>query len=151
MSYEYETEQEEKRCTHCDATIVTYQHNLGKGLCAGLKALSAYLHATHLDELNLTYNQRCNFPKLQYWGLVIRGKASGTWCITDMGREFVSGKIAVLQHAKSYRGKTVTQLGAPVHFKDIYDYNVTDPAIVNYPKRGDYADSAEAYHYDSIL
>jgi hypothetical protein len=148
MSYErnYETEQEEKRCAHCDATTVTYTHNLGKGLCAGLKALSFYLHATHLDELNLTYNQRANFPKLQYWGLVGRGANSGTWYITDMGREFVSGKIAVLQRAKSYRGKTQEQFGPPVHFKDIDAYNVTDPAIVNYPKRGDYAESAEAHN-----
>ena len=149
MSYEVdyesknETEEAEKRCMYCHATIVKYQHKLNNGLCAGLNALCQYANATHLDALNLTYNQRTNFPKLQYWGLVAKGAISGTWSATDIGREFVSGQIAVPKYAKSYRGKAVEQLGTPVHFNDIYAYNVKDSAAVTYDKREDYAESAE--------
>jgi hypothetical protein len=124
MSYddEFTVEDEDgnKRCTCCGATIVKYRHKFNKGMAIGLYRLAQAGGVEHLKRLKLAYNQRTNFQKMQYWGLVRKLKASsdggrtkGYWELTDKGRMFVNNEITIPYYAWSYRGKPVETEGEP--------------------------------------
>lgn len=138
-------DKKQKRCEACNAKIVNYSHKLNAGLVTALKKM--YDHSdtmVHLGRLDLTYNQRCNFPKLKYWGLVQQGKLSGYWYLTKTGGEFVEGHIGVPSHMVTYRNEVVGAAPDPVFFRDLYPY--TAPQIVGYDKREDYANNAEPHY-----
>ena len=146
-------EKNTKVCECCGAKMVTYTHKLNKGATIAMKRLYDVGGTSHLDNIQLTYSQRCNFQKLQYWGLVKpASEKSGAWVLTDRGTNFVEGRTAVPSHAASYRGSPVEvpdkKLVKPVLFSELYPYYIQDEESVRYKQREEYAEDAEPFCED---
>lgn len=114
-------------CEACGAKVVRYPHNLNKGLLAGLRQLyRAGPGDQHLEDLNLTYSQRCNFQKLQYWGLVAPSfdesgkRLLGYWRITNHGRAFILGHDDAAAKVWTYRGQAVAWEGT-IRVDEVFD------------------------------
>ena len=108
-------EEENRRiCECCGAKMVEYRHALNKGMTIALKELYDQGGKAHIATMKLNFNQRSNFQKLQYWGLIFqttspKGEASaGWWALTNLGKDFVAGGYAVRRHAWSYRGRAMS-------------------------------------------
>jgi hypothetical protein len=144
-------EEKNTYCSYCNAKMVTYIHRLNKGASIAMKRLYDAGGQSHLKLLGLTYDQRCNFQKLRYWGLARNcdGKKNGVWELTGAGENFVEGKTAVMSHAASYRGEPVElpqkakKRTKPVTFAEIYPYIIQDEDTVRYKQREEYAKDAE--------
>jgi hypothetical protein len=150
----FDDSENNKICECCGAKMVTYKHKINKGATIAMKRLYDMGGKAHLELLGLTYNQRCNFQKLRYWGLAHNsdGKKNGVWELTGMGENFVEGKTAVMSHAASYRGDpvelppNVKKYAKPVLFSEIYPYIIQDKEAVRYKQREEYADDAEPFY-----
>jgi hypothetical protein len=64
----------------------------------------------NINHIGLTSNQRNNFQKLAYWGLVEKHyennkRVSGTWNITRVGELFLRGNIQIPIWITTYRNK----------------------------------------------
>ena len=128
-----------KHCPYCDAPMVEYPHVLSKGLARCLYRLAqAGGGPIHLDELKLTYNQRCNFQKLRYWDLVEKSDPEnpkgGRWNLTPLGWQFVKGEIEISRKVWSYRAKFSRFEGPTIRIQDVAD---------GWKYRPDYAGEAE--------
>ena len=117
-SYIFEDENGKKRCNCCGASVVKYRHKFNKGMAIGLYRLSQAGGLEHLKRLKLTYNQRSNFQKMQYWGLVRKAasapdglSADGYWELTTKGHMFVNNEITIPYYAWSYRGEPLETEG----------------------------------------
>jgi hypothetical protein len=62
--------------------------------------------------------------KLAYWELIKEreeprpdGGRAGWWCVTDKGRAFINGRIAVPQYARVYNGQLLNLTGPPVDIR----------------------------------
>jgi len=137
-----------RRCECCDAKIVEYKHNFNKGLAIGLQRLAQHGGCEHLNKLKLNYNQRCNFQKLRYWGLVKQnlgdktGKPKkGYWKLTTKGELFLNGLDSISSSVWTYRGNPVRFDGEPCVFNDFAFI------LEEYDELEDYADTAEP-HYE---
>ncbi len=75
-----------------------------------------------IRDLNLTKSQFNNFQKLQYWGFVEKGTEENghthEWVLTEKGRDFVHGRIAVSKYMITYRNKTVGEDGQKLFIID---------------------------------
>jgi hypothetical protein len=138
-----EDENGKKRCTCCGANVVKYRHKFNKGMAIGLYRLSQAGGLEHIKRLKLTYNQRSNFQKMQYWGLVRKAGATpeevrsgGYWELTTKGRMFVGGEITIPYYAWSYRGKPVETEGEPCSINEFAYLPET------YDEFGDYAETS---------
>jgi len=61
-----------------------------------------------LRKIKLTYAQRANLLKAQYWGMLARAnpdKDSGEWYITEKGFKFMRGEIWMPHYAITFRNK----------------------------------------------
>lgn len=84
-----------------------YTHHMCEGLKNGLTALYNAAEPMKISQLKeLSFAERTNFQKLQYWGLIRKLGRNSLWAITDRGIEFVQGKVSI--------GKRVTTLNAIV-------------------------------------
>jgi len=93
-------------CECCGAKMVSYTHSLNKGLCKGLIVLDRQGGASKLNDMSeLNFNQKTNFQKLKFWGLVQKG-SNGVWSITTTGLEFLYGRITVNERVVTYRNVT---------------------------------------------
>lgn len=95
-----------ERCEHCDAKMIHYRHSLNKGLAKGLIILDKkYGGIASLNEMKeLNFNQKNNFQKLRYWGLVKKGEDC-RWQITEEGLRFVKGEEIVPKIVITYRNQ----------------------------------------------
>jgi len=132
----------DKICSACGAKMVEYRHKLNAGMVTSLKKLYDVGGSAHLNALELNYNQRCNFQKLRYWGLVGRASnESGVWILSQYGRAFIEGTSTAPSHTWSYRGD-------PIDKEDNDITNVTFSDILEdraYKKRDDYLDDEEPH------
>lgn len=149
--YNEEMNEEQKTCSHCGAKMVAYKHKLNYGMAQSLKKLYALGGSAHLNALELNYNQRCNFQKIRYWGLVFKSnQESGVWVISSYGKMFVEGKVSAPSHAWSYRGEPIEKEDSEIthiYFSDLTPVNNAkiDKELAVYKKREDYADDSEPH------
>lgn len=99
-------------CSECGAKVVEYKHGLSKGLAKGLYIVARAQEVrspVRLMDTKLTYSQRANFIKLQYWGLIARANTNlergGEWYITEKGFQFMRGEISLQHFVWTYRNQ----------------------------------------------
>lgn len=91
-------------CINCERAVMVHRHGLTRPLASGLTALyNAGGGPLNIGGLELSRNLWDNFQKLKYHGLIVQHFEKGTrkrgwWSITDLGRHFVAGRVA-LPHA----------------------------------------------------
>lgn len=126
-------------CCVCGAKLVEYKFAFNYGLALFLGRLFDVGEPVRTDSLNLTYSQRTNSQKLRYWGLAEQfvnqetERKRGWWRITDKGRQFVTGEIAIPKYAVTMRNVVVRLEGERIGFFKISR---------GYQYRRDYADQA---------
>ncbi len=97
-----------------------------------------------LSSLPLTRSQIDNAQKLRYWGLIEKhlqpGQNSdskgGVWRITDVGLQFMSGRLRVPRAVWTFRGRPVRVEGGDVLVGEV------DP---QYRQRSDYSADARRH------
>lgn len=138
-----------KTCEYCGAKMVEYKHGLSKGLMRVLYRVillcGGVVNEFEIKDVALSYNQRCNFQKLRYWGLIKKigdfdGKG-GTWALTSKGLSFACGELFLPKFARTYRGELVAQEGESIKVEDItggwkFRPEYADDAIPHKPKGG---------------
>jgi len=140
---DYENDEQTKTCEACGAKMVPYRHKLNTGMVMSLKKLYDVGGSAHLNALQIDYNQRCNFQKMRYWGLVGKGGAeAGVWIISQYGKLFVEGQSTAPSHAWSYRGVTVDKDDPDVSHLSFSDLMEGGP-LASYGKLADYVDDSE--------
>lgn len=113
------------RCPTCGASTNEYKHGLSKPLVQGLTALaSSGGGPINLKALGLTRTQWDNFQKLRYFGLVeqvaVSGKRqAGVWKITQLGLDFLAGKVVVPKFAWTFRGDVVRTEGPYITITEV--------------------------------
>lgn len=124
--------------------MVRYRHRLNANLVVGLRRLASVGGVANLRSLGLTRNQWDNFQKLRYFGLVRRcvhadgSRRRGWWRISDLGRRFLAGEIAVFPVAVTYRGDVERWEGTPMTVEAVIGQDE------RYRQAQDYADDAES-------
>lgn len=129
-----------ERCEACDVKLVEYGHVINKNLAQCLVKMydgGGVLLMKECEAKGITYNQRANFQKLRYWGLIKKvvdettgERDGGSWALTLRGYAFVEGKEAVQKKVWTFRGNMVRFTGEQVFIRDL-DYEF-------YRKRSDY-------------
>jgi hypothetical protein len=106
--------------------MVEYAHTLSKGIVRAF--VKAIMHAAprrtfDISEVDLSYSQRENIRKLQYWGLMMKvndqKQKGGRWLITDRGMRFAEGKTFLPAKVWTYRGKVQRFDGKDKYITDI--------------------------------
>ena len=122
------TSKAKNQCPHCGAKMVEYKHGLSRGLAQALYRITQNLSSGnefHIGECGMTYSQRENARKLQYWGVIekIGDKDSkgGRWKITAVGMAFARGNARLRKSVWTYRGAVVRFEGDPVRITDLTD------------------------------
>ena len=92
-----------ERCPCCGHEQTIYAHNINKNTLSALQQLVGFYEREREEcninkDLKLTHNQRCNLPKLQYFGLIYK-KGRSRWVPTQKGTAFVKG--SVLSHTRT--------------------------------------------------
>ena len=113
-------------CPTCGSKMVEYKHGLSKGLSRSLYRISQSLgenNVFHIGECGLTYSQRENCRKLQYWGIIKKleddNEKGGWWRLTKAGEAFITGRLACRKSVWTYRGKFVRYEGPSVLITDL--------------------------------
>lgn len=100
-----------KRCECCGHKITAFTHSVNKSMIGAFDRLvEFYLRegrsANINKELNLTHNQKCNLPKMQYYGL-IQNLREGLWIPTRKGLSFYYGEISILMPVATINNKVI--------------------------------------------
>lgn len=104
-------------CGACDQRVKEYRRIVGASQASALIRL--FLAAPdgewrHVDHLGLTTNQRGDFAKLRFWGLIeerpkddedTTTRTSGLWRIEEKGRAFVNGRRNIRPYCWMYDGE----------------------------------------------
>lgn len=91
-------------CETCGAKLLSYKHKFNKGMAKGLMILHKKGGSAGLrDMTELSFNQKNNFQKIRYWGLIEKGE-SGLWEITRHGINFLMNKVMIQKKVKTFRG-----------------------------------------------
>ena len=99
--------------------VMSYKHTLSVGNAVVLARMYHAGGKASLDALGLTFAQRTNAQKLQYWGLLVRQESGGCWELTSKGREYVLGFMPIHKHVW-VRNKVVMGFeGDRIFFEDI--------------------------------
>lgn len=107
-------------CPHCGTRIVEYKHKINSGLAYALCRLLETGGKSKASKLGLDHVVINNFHKLAYWNLMTPGP-DRTWQITDVGKLFLSGKMAVPEYAISIKGKVKKLEGKLVTIRSYLD------------------------------
>lgn len=106
--------------------MVEYPHTLSKGIVrAFAKAIvrSKPGRRFTISECNLTYSERENIRKLQYWRLIEKADTNrekgGDWVITERGFDFATGAIKLKPKVWTYRGAVQRFEGKEKTIQDI--------------------------------
>jgi hypothetical protein len=128
---------EVKRCPECDAKMVEYRHSLSRSLASCLHVFANRGGTIEFSQVNdeMTFNQKNNFQKLQYWGLITKifdvdGRVEGLWSLTPGGYQFLQGRVSVSKSVWTYRNKVSRFDGDQVF--------ITDLGYEPYRRREDY-------------
>jgi hypothetical protein len=130
-----------RTCAHCGAKSVEYPHGLTRAIVQPLAILSRHGGEARISDI-LDHTQNCNFHKLAYWRLA-EPLHDGVWAITERGRAFLAGQIAMPKTAWSWRGKFSRFEGKLLL--------ITDIMPEAYAHRADYAANAQPRFTDSTL
>lgn len=109
-----------KRCPHCDAKMVEYRHTFNKQMVNCLFVLLDAGGKIKFSDLNgkLDYNQRNNFQKIQYWGLITKVPDQDIdWALTELAYMFLTGAASISKSVWTYRNKFVRLDGEQRHIK----------------------------------
>lgn len=117
-----------ERCPCCTQRAQVYRRSIHSSMARGLiKLYKRQPHiAFHEIALFMEHRELADFAKLAYWGLVeeqpsLREDGSnrtGFWKITDLGLDFVEGRVTVAKHARVYDGRCLGLAGPDVAIKD---------------------------------
>jgi len=114
---------EKKYCQCCGASMNTHTHSLTKGIVNGLRKFAEKSGGKplNLKHAELTRNEWDNFQKLKYWKLVVQtdGIKNGVWQVTDVGHQFLSGRINLHKKQVTYRGKVMKSDGDLITIKNV--------------------------------
>lgn len=148
MTYYYgQDEDRDDICSNCGARMVDYTFVLNHHLVKALKRLYDAGGDAHLKDLELEFNQRTNFTRLKFWGLVSPNELnSGNWILTKHGREFIETNLSIPKRVITYRN-TFKEYKEPVDYVTFAELYYA-PAKVDktYKKREDYiADSRDFF------
>lgn len=106
-------------CPHCGAKTVEYRHKFNKHMAKGLILLDQMGGVGKLKELTqLTYNQRNNFQKLQYWGFIEKTGHESNWRVTDLGKNVLENRIVFDKYAVTYRSEVKRMEGPAITIED---------------------------------
>ena len=116
----------DRECPHCGAKMVEYKHTLSKGLVRAFTKV--VLHAApgmkfSIADVDLSYSERGNLPKLKHWGLIKKADVNkdkgGDWLITNLGLNFAAGRVALEKTVWTYRDHVKRFEGEHVYISDI--------------------------------
>lgn len=115
------------RCPHCDAKMVEYRHSLSKNIVSCLWVFLRRGGVIEFSKINdeMTFNQKNNFQKLQYWGLIQKVRddsgvrLGGFWALTSLGADFLKGHVNLAKSVWTYRNRRVRYDGDMVSISDL--------------------------------
>jgi len=104
--------------------MVEYKQGLSRSLARALWIAGHMpMNPFEIAEARMTFSQRCNFPKLQYWGLIQRedpdSEKGGVWRITWRGVAFLAGDIRLTKYCWTYRGRPQRYEGPEVYIDEL--------------------------------
>jgi hypothetical protein len=100
----------QETCPHCAGVIACYTHNINRlMIIAFQKLVEKYLHTKQPVNINtdleLDHNQKCNLPKMQYYGLIV--KVPDGWAVTNRGLKFYYNELPVLMPVATLNNETI--------------------------------------------
>lgn len=120
-----------KRCPHCGAKMEKKKHVLSKGIVRALRVTIAGVKAQDKNDIVFgdipweSFNQRQNFQKLRYFGLVAHPKDAngnsiiGRWLITRRGGNFLRCEQAIPSFVVTYRNHVLERSESLVTIQDV--------------------------------
>lgn len=91
--------------------MVEYKHSLSKVLANGFRKVAHAVPKTgqfDIAKCGLTYSERENLRKLQYWNLILKlgdpDNKGGQWIISKLGWRWLRGEIGQPKSVWTYRG-----------------------------------------------
>lgn len=135
-----------RRCEHCHAKTNRSEHTLTRGMVRGLiKFANASIEKrerachprkdTKANGEPLEHDERSNWTKLRFFGLVTKYKVDGVhkegkWIITRNGWAFLRNDLAVHQRVKTFRNQLVERSEELITFQEL----MTDTELPYYPQ-----------------
>lgn len=108
-------------CPGCHQHAQAYKRKLNAGQAKSLIDMYRAGGKGWVDVTEVTDRRSREEGKLAYWGLVEEfyegrpdGGRPGLWRVTDLGEQFVLGKVDVQSHAKVYNGQCLGLYGQKV-------------------------------------
>lgn len=119
----------EVECFHCGRRMLEHKQGLATGLVRSLYMVAEVQRDTgkpvFLRETRLVHEQKANFNKLKYWGLVKMGRTDmvkgGDWLVTDKGFQFLRGELSVVKFVVTYDNRVLRTEGDNIFISDITD------------------------------
>lgn len=128
-------------CQHCHHTKNAFVHKINRPIVNGLKQLVEFYKNNKKgcninQDLQLSHNQKCNLPKLQHFGLMVR--LDDGWYPTQRGYEFIHGMRKTMIRVVTFDGIVPLKdhpawNDVKIEFRDVWE--IDDTA---YLKREDY-------------
>jgi hypothetical protein len=133
-----------EECPHCGQVVAAYTHNINEPMIKAFIKLVEHYDESHRPvnintDLGLDHNQKCNLPKLQYYGLIIHTQDG--WVPSELGYDFYYGEAEVLCPAATM-GNQVLPDDHPAwktHSTKRFYRSISDIAEYFYKKRPEYA------------
>lgn len=104
-----------KRCSHCQAPMQVYRWQYSASYLRGLHALYKLDQAGKVppegikkNALGLINNDWSRFYFNKYWNL-IEEVTKSHWIITEKGRDFIRGMVAIPKYVWIFRSKSIPQ------------------------------------------
>ena len=105
-------------CPTCNRNAWEHRHSMAQGLAV---VLLKFVKAYNGEPINLTdegfnHNEKCNFQKLKYFGLVSKEsllttkdkeKKGGFWKLTSLGRAFALDGVEIPKHVWTYNDTVI--------------------------------------------
>lgn len=103
-----------EKCSCCGANMMVHRYGFNAAIAKFLVRLAEvtknkHVKQAHIRDLGLTHSEKCNFNRVQHWGLAypaidIEGKyKQGEWYLADKGYDFVRGKIKIPKYVMVFR------------------------------------------------
>ena len=114
-------------CEHCGAKIAEHKHGLSKGIIRSMYIVAKAQEIkspVKLRKTRLTYSQRANLLKAQYWGLIAKGtpdKDTGEWYITEKGFRFMRGEMSLPHNVRTFRNEVQEYEGKKLFVTEVTD------------------------------
>ena len=142
-------------CPCCNQRVQKYPININSSLAAALIALHRLTTENenlfyHVAEITKTANLKSscakNFSILKHWELIVEKpkneivdshkRTSGFWSITDLGKDFASGKVTVKSHCWLYNKRCWGFLGEDVLIKQCLGEKFNWEELMQYTRIG---------------